>query len=121
MPNSRHHTMAVVVPATDRPPTVARCVSALEASTEPPDELVVVERPAGVGPAAARNAGVAATSSDLIAFVDADVLVDSEALAKMRARFDADPQLGAVFGSYDDRPPAPGTVSRFRNLLHHHV
>ena len=33
----------------------------------------------------------------------------------------ADPGLAAVFGSYDDRPEAPGTVSQFRNLLHHHV
>ena len=59
MPNSRSETLAVVVPATDRPPTVARCVEALERSTEPPDELVVVELPADAGPAAARNAGVA--------------------------------------------------------------
>jgi hypothetical protein len=30
--------------------------------------------------------------------------------------------VAAAFGSYDERPPAPGLVSRFRNLLHcyHH-
>ena len=33
----------------------------------------------------------------------------------------ADPGLVAVFGSYDDDPPADGAVSTFRNLLHHHV
>jgi hypothetical protein len=27
----------------------------------------------------------------------------------------------AVFGSYDDQPADPAPVSRFRNLLHHHV
>ena len=102
MPNSRSETLAVVVPATDRPPTLARCVEALEASTEPPDELVVVELPADAGPAAARNAGVAATTSELVAFVDADVVVEAEALARLRARFAADPGLAAVFGSYDD-------------------
>ena len=26
-----------------------------------------------------------------------------------------------MFGSHDDRPAAPGVVSRFRNLLHHHT
>ena len=26
-----------------------------------------------------------------------------------------------LFGSYDDDPPAPGLVSRYKNLLHHHV
>ena len=81
----------------------------------------MVELPADAGPAAARNAGVAATTSELVAFVDADVVVEAEALARLRARFAADPGLAAVFGSYDDTPAAPGTVSRFRNLLHHHV
>jgi len=27
----------------------------------------------------------------------------------------------AIFGSYDDTPAAPGTVSQYRNLLHHYV
>ena len=121
MPNSPQPSLAVVVPATDRPPTLERCIAALEASTAPPDELVVVEEPAGAGPAAARNAGVAASSSDLVAFVDSDVVVEPEALARIRERFAGDSNLAALFGSYDDSPAAPGTVSRFRNLLHHHV
>jgi GT2 family glycosyltransferase len=121
MPNTRRETLAVVVPATDRPPSLARCVRALRASAEPPDELVVVDSPAGLGPAGARNAGVAATSSDVVAFVDADVEVAPEALGRLRGRFAADPGLAAVFGSYDDAPEAPGAVSLFRNLLHHHV
>jgi hypothetical protein len=121
MPNSTPEALAVIVPATDGPTTLAACIAALEASTEPPDELHVVDGPAGMGPATARNAGVAATSSELIVFVDADVVVEPEALARLRARFAADPELAAVFGSYDDAPAAPGTVSRFRNLLHHHV
>ena len=37
------------------------------------------------------------------------------------ARFEADPGLAGLFGSYDDEPAAPGLVSRFRNLLHHYV
>jgi hypothetical protein len=121
MPNSRLPTLAVVVPATDGPPTLGRCVAALRASSEPPDELIVVERPDAGGPAAARNAGAATARGDLIAFVDADVEVHPDALARLRLAFVADPELVAVFGSYDDRPAAPGTVSRFRNLLHHHV
>ena len=31
------------------------------------------------------------------------------------------PRADAVFGSYDDAPADPHVVSRFRNLLHHHV
>ncbi len=121
MPNNGSTTLAVIVPATDRPATLARCVAALEASSEPPDELVVVREPSAAGPAAARNAGVTETTSALVAFVDADVVVHRDALARLRGAFDADPALAAAFGSYDDAPEAPGLVSRFRNLLHHHV
>jgi GT2 family glycosyltransferase len=114
-------SIAVVVPATDNPPTLEACLDALRRSDEPPDELVVVREPAGDGPAAARNAGAGATTSDVVAFVDADVAVAPEALSRLRAAFAASPDLAAAFGSYDDSPPAPGTVSRFRNLLHHYV
>lgn len=114
-------TLAVVVPATDEPPTLARCVAALRASSEPPDELLVIASLAVGGPAAARNAGAAEASSDLLLFVDADVEVHADALERVRRAFANAPELIAVFGSYDDRPADPGAVSRFRNLLHHHV
>jgi GT2 family glycosyltransferase len=54
-------------------------------------------------------------------FVDADVEVHPDALRRLRETLERDPQLDAVFGAYDERPAAPSTVSRFRNLLHHHV
>jgi hypothetical protein len=113
--------LAAIVPATDRPPTLRRCVEAIRAASEPPDEIVVVDQPAGAGPAAARNAGVAHTHADLVAFVDSDVVVQPETFARIRRAFAADPGLCAIFGSYDDAPEAPGAVSGFRNLLHHHV
>src|SRR5262245_53437707 len=121
MPNFRQPSLAVIVPATDRPPTLERCLAALERSSEPPDELIVITDPPGRGPAEARNDGAAQASSDLLAFVDADVAVEPEALARLRAAFAADPALAAAFGAYDDSPAALDAVSRFRNLLHHHV
>jgi Glycosyl transferase family 2 len=114
-------TLAAVVPATDAPATLERCLAALRASSSPPDELLVIEGPPGAGPAQARNAGAAEASAEVLAFVDADVEVHADALERARRAFAADPRLVAVFGSYDDRPADPGTVSRFRNLLHHHV
>lgn len=113
-------TVAVVVPATNAPASLERCLDALERSTDPPDEILVVSEPAAAGPAQARNAGARRARSDVVAFVDADVAVHSDAVARLRVAFD-DPELVAVFGSYDDQPPAPGHVSQFRNLLHHHV
>ena len=58
------------------------------------------------GPAVARNLGAGRARHDIIAFVDADVLVHPDAFTRMRAAF-ADPELTAVFGSYDDAPEDP--------------
>ena len=77
------------------------------------------ERP--LGPAAARNRGAQLASAPIIFFLDADVAVHADALSRGMARFVADPSLTALFGSYDDQPPARGLVSQFRNLLHHFV
>ncbi len=112
--------LQIVIPATDAPPTLARCLAALARCAEP-HEVLVVRDPPGSGPAAARNAGAARARGEILVFVDADVEVHPDALARLRAAFDGDPALDAVFGSYDDRPAATATVSRFRNLLHHHV
>jgi GT2 family glycosyltransferase len=114
-------TLSVVVPATDGPPTLDRCRAAIAAAEEPPDEVIVVEGPGGLSAAGARNAGVARSSGEVVVFVDADVEVHPDAFVRLRAAFASDASLTAVYGSYDDAPHAPGTVSRFRNLLHHHV
>lgn len=113
--------LAVVVPAGDSPPTLDRCLAALADGERPPDEVIVQSEPAGAGPAALRNAGVAIADAELVAFVDSDVEVSADALARIERHFAADAGLDAVFGAYDEDPGAPGVTSRFRNLLHHHV
>jgi GT2 family glycosyltransferase len=80
-----------------------------------------VDSPPNAGPAHARNAGARQAAGELLVFIDADVVVRGDAFARIRDAFDADPGLSALFGSYDDAPEAPGIVSMFRNLLHHHV
>lgn len=114
-------TLAVVVPATDRPPTLGRCIAALRAGSQIPDDLIVLEEPAGTGPAEARNLGAALCAADVLVFVDSDVEVHPDALARIARRFAEDPALTALFGAYDDDPADPGLASRYRNLLHHHV
>jgi GT2 family glycosyltransferase len=114
-------SIAVVIPAGDAPPTLDRCLAALAAGERQPDETVVQSEPAGAGPARARNAGAARSDAELLVFVDSDVEVHPDALARIERHFAADPGLAAVFGAYDQEPAAPGLTSRFRNLLHHHV
>jgi len=113
--------LSVVVPATDSPATLEACLLAIAAASDPPDEVIVVDHPVRSGPAAARNAGARAASGSVLVFVDSDVLVHRDVFSRIRAAFRAEPDLVAVFGSYDDAPAAPGAVSTFRNLLHHHI
>lgn len=113
--------LSVIVPATDVPPTLERCVEAIQPHLLPQDELHVVTEPAGCHPSRARNIGVARAGGDILVFVDSDVEVRPDAVRRLRASFEDDPELAATFGSYDDAPIADGVVSAFRNLLHHHV
>ncbi|WP_420453615.1 glycosyltransferase family 2 protein [Ilumatobacter sp.] len=134
-------SIAVVMPAHRPGPDLAASVAAIGRLDPAPDEFVVVvdggdegvvEQVDGVattvavaraGPAAARNVGVRSTTSEVVLFVDSDVVVRPDIVAAVRDaldRTDADDlRPDAVVGSYDDRPAAGTTVSRFRNLLHH--
>ena len=114
-------TLAAVIPATDGRATLQRAVAAVQRAEASPEELIVVDQPAALGPAAARNLGARRAQCDILVFVDADVEVHQDAFARIRNALDRDPNLAAVFGSYDDDPGASGIVSDFRNLLHHHV
>jgi glycosyltransferase involved in cell wall biosynthesis len=113
--------LSAIVPATDAPPALARCLAAIVAADDPPEEVIVVDEAGGPGPAAARNEGARRATGDVLVFVDADVEPHHDAFTRVRAAFAADPALDALFGAYDDDPADPGLVSRFRNLLHHHV
>ena len=113
--------LSAVVPATNAPPTLERCLRAISAADAPPEEVVVVRESTLAGPAEARNLGAQRARGDVLVFVDADVVVHADAFRRIRAALEADQGLTAIFGSYDDSPPAPGAVSGFRNLLHHYV
>ncbi len=113
--------LSAVVPATDDPPTLEACRAAIGAAADPPDELIVVRDPGAGTAAAARNAGAARATGDVVVFVDADIVVHPDAFARIRRTFAARPELTGVFGSYDDAPAVRTIVSSFRNLHHHHV
>ena len=131
----------VIVPARDAARTLGSCLAGLrragfaardvilvdDASTDGTGDIAraaglrVIRSEAPSGAAQARNMGIDATDAPLLLFVDADVALHAGMRARIDAFFAAHPGHAALIGSYDDAPPAPGNLSRIRNLLHHHV
>jgi GT2 family glycosyltransferase len=70
------------------------------------------------GPAVARNRGAAATTGDVLAFIDTDVVAAAGTLERFRAVFLGDPSVSAVFGAYDEWPGHGSFMSQYRNLSH---
>lgn len=133
--------ISIVVPAYENAAGLAECLGALAPSAGPEVEIIVVddastdETPAvashfGVrllrlewnsGAGAARNHGARHATGDVLLFVDSDVVVAPDTVARVGRVLEECTDVAAVFGSYDAAPRAPGLVSQFRNLLHHFV
>jgi GT2 family glycosyltransferase len=70
------------------------------------------------GPAIARNLAAGSARGDVLLFVDADVVASISAVDRVARIFESDPELGALFGAYDEHPGAPGFFSQYKNLAH---
>ncbi len=71
-----------------------------------------------LGPGGARNQAARQAVGEVLWFVDADVVVHEDAARELRSAF-SEPDIVAVFGSYDDVPPAQNFLSQYKNLVHH--
>jgi glycosyltransferase involved in cell wall biosynthesis len=69
------------------------------------------------GPSAARNLAAKEAVGEVLWFVDADVIAHRDAPKQIRCAL-ADHTVSAVFGSYDDSPPAPAFAAQYKNLTH---
>ncbi len=111
-PGARPGELTVVIPVRDRPEQLDRCLASLrglacvvvdDASHHSESVREVAEHHCAtylplhhnVGPAGARNAGLAATRTPYVAFVDSDVQVHAEALLRLTRHF-ADPSVVLV-------------------------
>jgi len=112
-------TVSVLIPTYRRPELLAQCLAGLEQQDRAPDEVLVVVRPDDIasrahlaqhpdlplrevlverpGLVAARNAGIAAATSDILAFIDDDAVAAPDWLGRMLAHY-TDPDVGAVGG-----------------------
>ena len=90
------------------------------AAAEHADFIVRLRGDTPWGPAYARNRGFELSSGESVAFIDGDVQVHRDTLSRFVDALQTRPDVSAVFGSYDDAPPARGVVSQYRNLLEHY-
>ena len=81
----------------------------------------VLETSGRIGPAAARNLGARSARGQYLYFIDADCAVHPDTLAVSAKILRSDPQLDALFGSYDDEPGAANFVAQYKNLFHHYI
>jgi glycosyltransferase involved in cell wall biosynthesis len=134
--------VSVIIPVREASQTLPRCLDALFKTTYHEWECILIDdgasadslaaaaaydvqvirndRPPG-GPAQARNLGAQMAQGKVLFFMDADVMVQPEAVGQVAAIMGADEAVAACFGSYDDSPTELNFLSQYRNLQHHFV
>jgi glycosyltransferase involved in cell wall biosynthesis len=137
----RRPRISVIVPVHNGASVLGECLSHLRDSTVNDFECLVIDDGSSDGsgaiaaaygarvittdhnrgPAHARNVGSRAAQSDILLFIDADILVHPNTLKLMVDSFRGDPTLDAMFGSYDDLPASKDFISQYRNLMHFYV
>lgn len=134
-------TVAVIVPAYNAGSTLGDCLDAVKNLSHRPNEIIVyvdgatdatkeIAQKSGArvivndgtpkGPAWGRNIAAADCASELILFVDADVIVASDALQLLVQDLEEN-AASAAFGSYDRSPRSTMISSYYANLRHHHT
>jgi glycosyltransferase involved in cell wall biosynthesis len=133
--------ISVIIPVHNGEKHIAKCLEALIQSNYPTFEIILVDdcstdntlaiaKAKGLsvigtktrsGPAVARNLGAMHAQGDILLFLDADIMVRKESLALIENNFSRNPDIAALFGSYDDEPEAGNFLSQYRNLFHHFI
>ncbi|MFK7976856.1 MAG: glycosyltransferase family 2 protein [Halioglobus sp.] len=72
-----------------------------------------------LGPGGARNQAANIARGEVLWFIDADVIVHETAAQRLKVALEQ-PDVVAVFGSYDDKPAAGNFFSQYKNLVHHY-
>jgi GT2 family glycosyltransferase len=134
-------SVSVLVPVHDGGEKFRRCLASLNTSSLSPEEIIVIADgdtdgswqvakdsgaqvlrfPLAGGPARARNFGAVKARGEILLFIDADVAIRPETIGQVITAFDREPDIVALFGSYDDEPGERNFLSQYRNLLHHYV
>jgi GT2 family glycosyltransferase len=82
---------------------------------------VVLKMDTNSGPAKARNRGARASKAPLLLFLDADVRIYPDTISMVLRAFRENPEISALFGSYDETPAENNFLSQYKNLFHHYI
>ncbi len=141
MPERRHDAdaaprISVIMPVYNAENLLGECLDALRASEGAEYEILVVDDsstdrsrdiaaaagcrviPSGgrLGPAGARNTGVAEATGDVLFFVDSDVIVRPDTLRRLAEAFAGDPTLDGVIAVQAPKMRFRNLCSRYKNL-----
>ena len=131
-------SISIIIPAYNSGEQLKECLRAIHDGSVLPLEVIVVDdsstddtRRRAVddatyvldsggrrGPGFARNLGSHQAAGDILFFIDSDVCVWKDTIERIALRFDSDPTLDAVIGSYDRFPRCWDFLSQYRNLMH---
>lgn len=134
---AQNPSVSVIVPVRDGEATIAACLDAILSTDYPEDrrEVIVVDNGSSDGTAElirsrpvrylhepepgvsnARNRGIAESAGEILAFVDADCLVEPQWLSELVRPFE-DPEVGAVAGDLQHTPPRTAAERQAVRLL----
>ncbi|MBN1832533.1 MAG: glycosyltransferase family 2 protein [Deltaproteobacteria bacterium] len=133
--------ISIIIPVHNGSRYLEKCLSSIKRSSYGPYETIVVDDgstdgsaeiagshgaivfklPHQSGPAAARNFGSKQAKGNILFFVDSDIVIRKETVARVVDGFDKNPDVVAIFGSYDESPEEQDFFSQFKNLQHHYV
>jgi len=131
---------SVIVPTLNVARTLGRCLTSLIEAKEASLEIILVDDASSdetialaqsfpvrliraennLGPAGARNLGAQQARGEILVFVDADITVEADVFARLKAFFRQHPHAAAVSGVYSTNCPAQGFFARYKNyyLVH---
>lgn len=132
--------VSVVIPNFNKEKTLHACLTAVYSQTRPPAEVIVVDDastdrsrqivagfpaslvvfPVNLGVSAARNAGAARATGDVLFFLDSDIALGPDALAAAVRVLQEHPDCAVVQGIYDLHPLYDdGPVESYKTLFEH--
>lgn len=81
----------------------------------PKTKLLALDK--NMGASTARNRGVAETTGGIVVFIDSDVLIPKDFLARVAEFFTTRPEVAAIQGRYEDRPYYKNLFSQYKHFV----